>query len=342
MKQRRLGPVFAGLAVISLVAVACTSGGTGSSAGTSANPGASASAAAGASADPGTGAKPGEGTTVNIAINPWVGYEASAAVVAEVLEKELGYTVEKKNLAEQVSWEGFETGEVDVIIENWGHDDLKKTFITDRAVAVDAGPTGNLGIIGWYVPPWLAAEHPDILDWNNLNKYAQNFKTSESGEKGQFLAGDPGFVTNDVALVKNLNLDFEVVYAGSEAALIEAFRTAEEQKQWLIGYFYEPQWFLSQVPLKKVALPEWTEGCDADPDKVNCDYPEYVLDKIVSKTFADEGGAAYQVVKNFTWTNDDQNLVADYITNQGMTPEEAAAKWVAENEATWKAWLPAS
>ncbi|MDH4142348.1 MAG: glycine/betaine ABC transporter substrate-binding protein, partial [Chloroflexota bacterium] len=122
----------------------------------------------------------------------------------------------------------------------------------------------------------------------------------------------------------------------------EAFRTAEEQKQWVIGYFYEPQWFLAQVPLKKVALPPYTDGCDADPEKVACDYPEYILDKIVSKKFADEGGAAYEVVRNFKWTNDDQNVVADYITNGGMTPEEAAAKWAADNEATWKTWLPAS
>ena len=48
-----------------------------------------------------------------------------------------------------------------------------------------------------------------------------------------------------------------------------------------------------------------------------------------------------QLVKNFKWTNEDQNLVAGYITNQGMTPEKAAEKWVAEHEATWKPWIPA-
>ena len=321
MHRIRLGRLVAGLAAVSLVSAACTGTTPGGGDG---------------------GDRPGEGITVNIAVNPWVGYEANAAVVAEVLERELGYTVEKKNLAEQVSWEGFETGEVDAILENWGHEDLKEEFITNRGVAVEAGETGNVGIIGWYVPPWLAEEHPEVLDWTNLNDLAENFVTSESGGKGQFLAGDPSFVTNDAALVENLDLDFQVVYAGSEAALIEAFRTAEEQKQWLIGYFYEPQWFLSQVPLVKVDLPEYTEGCDADPDAVACDYPEYILDKIVSKRFADEGGAAYEVVKNFNWTNDDQNLVADYITNQGMTPEEAGAKWVDENEAKWRAWLPSS
>jgi glycine betaine/proline transport system substrate-binding protein len=41
-------------------------------------------------------------------------------------------------------------------------------------------------------------------------------------------------------LVKNLNLNYKVVYAGSEAALIQAFRQAEANKKPLLGYFYEP------------------------------------------------------------------------------------------------------
>ena len=69
----------------------------------------------------------------------------------------------------------------------------------------------------------MAEEYPDITNWENLNKYADLFVTSESGGKGQLLDGDPGFVTNDAALVENLDLDFTVV-AGSEAALIESFR----------------------------------------------------------------------------------------------------------------------
>ena len=64
------------------------------------------------------------------------------------------------------------------------------------------------------------------------------FKTSESGDKGQLLDGDPCFVTNDEALVKNLDLNYKVVVAGSEAALIQSFRKAEENKTPLLGYFY--------------------------------------------------------------------------------------------------------
>ncbi|WP_367325086.1 ABC transporter substrate-binding protein [Streptomyces sp. HUAS ZL42] len=311
----------AGIAVLGLTLTACGGAKVGDSGSDSA------------------GGSSGKCGTFNLAVNPWVGYEADAAVVAYVAEQDLKCKVVKKDLKEEIAWQGFGTGEVDAVLENWGHDDLKKKYITDQKTAVDAGPTGNEGLIGWYVPPWLAKAHPDITDWNSLNKYAANFKTSESGGKGQLLDGDPSYVTNDEALVKNLKLDFKVVYAGSETALIQAFRKAEKNKEWVIGYFYEPQWFLSEVPLVKVKLPEYKDGCDADAAKVACDYPVYKLDKIVSAKFAKSGSPAYDLVKNFNWTNDDQNTVAKYIAVDKMTPEAAAKKWVEANRDKVDAWI---
>ena len=275
----------------------------------------------------------------DIAINPWVGYEASAHVVGYVASSQLGCDVEYKNVKEEVAWQGMGNDEIDVVIENWGHEDLKEKYIEGTKTAQVAGSTGNIGVIGWYVPPWMAEEYPDITDWKNLNKYADMFETSESGGKGQFLAGDPSFVTNDEALVKNLDLDYQVVYAGSEAALIQAFRQAEKNREPMLGYFYDPQWFMAEVPLVKVDLPPYKEGCDADPEKIACDYPEYDLDKIVATDFAESGSPAYDLVKNFNWTNDDQNLVAKYIAADGMDPEEAAQKWVEDNQDKVDAWL---
>jgi glycine betaine/proline transport system substrate-binding protein len=275
----------------------------------------------------------------NIAINPWVGYEASAHVVGYVAATELGCNVEYKSLKEEVAWQGFGSGEVDVVIENWGHDDLKQKYIEEQGTAQDAGPNGNVGVIGWYLPPWMVEEYPDITEWENLNKYAEMFRTSESGDKGQLLDGDPSFVTNDEALVQNLGLNFTVVYAGSEPALIQAFRQAEENQEPLLGYFYAPQWFLSEIALVKVNLPPYEEGCDADPETVACDYPEYILDKIVATDFAESGSPAYDLVANFEWTNDDQNLVAKYIAEDGMAPEDAAAQWVEDNPDVVEGWL---
>jgi len=279
---------------------------------------------------------------VNMAINAWVGYEANAHVVGRVAESQLGCTVVYKDLDEQVSWKGFGTGEVDVIIENWGHAELAAKYVESEGgdgSAEFAGATGNEGIIGWYVPPWMAEKYPDITDWKNLDKYSDLFNTTESGDKGTLYDGDPGFVTNDEALVKNLDLDYEVVFTGSEAALIEGFRKAEENQSPYLGYFYDPQWFMSEVPLVKIDLPEYEEGCDADPEKVDCDYPVYTLDKVVSTDFVESGSPAYDLVKNFQWTNEEQNVVATYIAQDGMDPDEAADKWIADNQDKVDAWL---
>ncbi|RVX47985.1 glycine betaine/proline transport system substrate-binding protein [Nonomuraea polychroma] len=278
--------------------------------------------------------------TVNLDIHAWVGYEAQAAVLAHLLEHELGYTVNKRAVKEDQSWRDFESGKVDVIVENWGHPDLKKEYIEEKKVALSAGLTGNKGVIGWYVPEWMVKKYPDITDYRNLNKYASLFRTDKTGNAGQILDGDPTFVTNDEALVKNLGLNYKVVYSGSENALIKAAQNATRNRTPLLMYFYEPQWLFTKVKLVKIALPAYAVGCDAVPQKVACDYPPYLLDKIVSKRFAENGGKAYELVRNFTWTNDDQNAVAGDMINEKMSAEDAAARWVAENKIVWKDWIP--
>ena len=89
-------------------------------------------------------------------------------------------------------------------------------------------------------------------------------------------------------------------------------------------------------------LPPYTEGCDADPAKVACDYPTYDLDKIVATKFVEGDSPAYKLVKAFTWTNDDQNVVAKYIAEDKMDPEQAAQKWVDANPDKVNAWLQAA
>ncbi len=324
--------VFALLMASALAVAAC--GGAKVGAGSSTTPTASTGGSATTSAKP--------CGTVNLAVNPWVGYEADAAVVGYLLKTKLGCTVVDTALSEQISWQGFASGQIDVVLENWGHPELVKKYITDQHVAQDFGQTGNKGIIGWYVPQWMADKYPDITDYKNLNKYSSLFKTAESGGKGQLLDGDPTYVTVDAALVKNLSLNYKVVVGGSEATLIKSLETATTQKKPLLFYFYEPQWALANLKVARITLPPYTTGCDADPKTVACDYPPYDLNKVVSVKFANSGSPAVQFIKNFSWTNDDQNQVAEYIANEGMKDDQAAQKWVDANPTKWAAWLATS
>jgi len=107
-------------------------------------------------------AKGGECGEVNILVHPWVGYQADAYVVGGVAEQELGCTVSYIDLKEGgPSYQALKSGDGDVILEEWSHAEELQAGIDDGSV-VDLGSPGNVGIIGWYVPGWLAEEHPEV------------------------------------------------------------------------------------------------------------------------------------------------------------------------------------
>jgi glycine betaine/proline transport system substrate-binding protein len=168
------------------------------------------------------------------------------------------------------------------------------------------------------------------------------FKTTESGNKGQFLGSDPTFVQYDEALIANLGLNYKDVFSGSEAATIKAFQSADKNKTPLLGYFYDPQWLQNEIKLVQIHLPAYTPGCDKDLKKVACDYPPYILNKVVRTKWLDSAGAAGTFIKNFKWGNKDQNEVADLITNKKMSDTDAAKQWIDEHPDVWQAWIPQS
>ncbi|MGW3660737.1 ABC transporter substrate-binding protein [Streptomyces sp. NPDC005151] len=278
---------------------------------------------------------------VTITVPSWVGAEANAAVAKYILENELDTKVETTQLDETVAFDALNSGKADAILEDWGGAAKKVSqYVDDKKTIVGAGGLGVTGHIGWFVPKYLADEHPDITDWKNLDKYKDLFKTAESGDKGQLLEGSPSYTTNDDAIIKNLKLDFKTVYAGSEAAQITQIKENYKAKKAFISYWWTPQWLNSQLDLVEVKLPEYKEGCDADAKKVACGYAKTPLQKYLNADFAKNGGDAAEFLKNFSWSNDQQNEVAAMIANDKMSADKAAEKWVKANKDVWQAWLP--
>src|SRR5919109_108555 len=277
--------------------------------------------------------------TVTLSVQSWVGAQANVAVAQYLLEHELGYRVDTVQVDEIPAWDALSQGRVDAIMEDWGHPEEEQRYVKDKKTIVPGGDLGVTGHIGWYVPTYFAKAHPDVTDWKNLNKYADQMRTAESGGKGQLMDGSPSYVTNDKALVKNLDLDYQVVFAGSEAAQITQIKQFAKEKKPFLSYWYAPQWLFKKVPMNEVKLPAYKEGCDADAAKVACAYPHTPLQKYLNADFAKDGDEAAALLKKFKWTTEDQNEVSLMIAEQRLSPEEAAKKWVDSHASTWKAWL---
>ncbi|MES9559146.1 ABC transporter substrate-binding protein [Streptomyces sp. NPDC088190] len=278
--------------------------------------------------------------TVTLSVQSWVGAQADAAVARYLLEHELGYRVDTVQIDEVPAWDALSQGRVDAILEDWGHPEQERRYVEEKKTIAPGGELGVTGHIGWFVPTYFADAHPDVTDWKNLNAYADRLRTAESGGKGQLLDGSPSYVTNDKALVKNLHLDYQVVFSGSEAAQITQIKQFAKEKKPFLTYWYKPQWLFEQVPMTEVKLPAYEAGCDADPEKVACAYPHTPLRKFLNARFAEGGGRAAAFLKNFRWTTRAQNEVALMIADQKLSPEEAAERWVRKNGPTWRAWLP--
>ncbi|MEO6653029.1 MAG: glycine betaine ABC transporter substrate-binding protein [Ilumatobacteraceae bacterium] len=301
----------------------------------------SADGAAGASSD----------EVITLAVAPWNGSAVNAAVAKQLIESEIGQTVETVDIDENATWPAINTDEISASLEMWpsGHAQNVTDFIDnpDGNIA-NAGLLGPVGKIGWYVPTYMVEQHPELATWEGFKdpELAKLFATAETGDLGQFLGGDPSFVQYDEAIIENLELPLQVVYAGSEEAILAALDSAYGREDPILFYLWTPHSAHNTYDLTEVKLPDYSDECygstvgdGATGDGVACDYPADDLFKIVTKDLATTSPAVNSFIEKMNYSTDDQIEMLAAVEVDGKSMDEAAAAWIEAHPDTWKAWL---
>ena len=287
-----------------------------------------------------------EKPVIKLAENPWSASTLNVTVAKILLEEELGYPVEIITIDENAQWAAISKGDIHASLEVWpsGHGENIKKYIEEQGVVEDGGPLGPVGKIGWYIPTYMVEQYPELATWEGFKDpdLAALFKTAETGDKGQFLAGDPSWVQYDADIIRNLGLNLQVVVAGSEEALLAALDAAYSRKEPILFYFWTPHAIHAKYDLTEVKLPEYSEECYAKAEEggVACDYPPDVLFKIFWPKLKEYAPEAYQLLKNLNYTTEDQIEMIAAVELEGKTAEEAARAWLEKNQDKWKAWMP--
>ncbi|MYA13335.1 MAG: hypothetical protein F4Z26_01310 [Acidimicrobiaceae bacterium] len=276
-------------------------------------------------------------TTIKLVANPWSGSAANIEVAKQLLENELGYTVEVTDLDENAQWSAINTGELHASLEVWpsGHGQNRVDFIDNPdGNVVDAGLLGPIGQIGWYLPAYMIDQDPALANAEGFTDpaLAGLFATAETGDLGQILHGDPSWVTFEQDIIDDFGLQLEIVYAGSEEALLAAFDAAFAREDPVLSYFWTPHSAFNTFDLVELELPPNPDGGKY--------YPSEDLFKIVWAGLEDGAPAAWQFLQDFNYSTADQVSMLAAIDGEGKSVEEAAADWIAANEATWSAWIP--
>jgi glycine betaine/proline transport system substrate-binding protein len=261
--------------------------------------------------------------TIVIALPDWTGGQATAGMARSLLEAKWDHvSVELVNLGQAEAWDALATGQVHALMEDWGAlPDQRELYVEEKRNVTDAGELGITGRVGWYVPQAYADAHPGVLRAENLGEFAGDFG-------GEVLEGDPYHATHDEEIIAGLGLPLRPAPTGSEDALIEEIRAADEAGEPLLAYFWRPHWLHTETDLAEVELPAEY-------------YPDRPLHKYLNRYFLQTRGEPAEFLRDFTWTEQEQNEVARLIA-RGLTPRAAAEEWARDHPERVAEWLGAT
>ena len=325
------------LVVLSILAAAC-GGGDGATA-TSAGGDTGTTGATGGT----VGIDPNK-PTINLAVNPWTAAALNVEIAEQLIEAHLGYPVEALAIDENAAmYTGMADGTLDAALENWpsGITADEQAFIDEGSV-VNIGELGAVGKIGWFVPQYVSDEHPELATWEGFQDpaNAELFATAETGDQGRFLGTDPSYSQYDEAIINNLELPFEVVFSGSEAATVAELDARFAAQEPIVMYWWTPTAAVAKYNLVNVPLPEYSQDCYADPAQIDCDYPEDVLIKLASAGLEEKAPDVFEFLSNFTITTEDQLSMLPAAEIDGEDIEVVAKEWIDAHQDVWQAWLP--
>ena len=121
--------------------------------------------------------------------------------------------------------------------------------------------------------------------------------------------------------------------------------SAYQRKAPIMLWVYSPHWAPAKYEGEWIQFPEHTPECYTDPkwgsnpDKAHdCGKPHGEIWKYSWAGMKDKWPVAYKVAKAYTIEASELNRLSGEVDLDGKTIEDVAAAWVAENEATWRAW----
>jgi glycine betaine/proline transport system substrate-binding protein len=291
------------------------------------------------------GAVSSQATLVKLVRNPWDASGINVAIAQILLTEQLGMQVEVSDIGEYDQWAPLANGDQHASLEVWpsGHvDDIAK--YVDSGQVENGGQLGPVGKISWYIPTYLLTGNPALETWQAYRDPAVTdmFRTPETGSRGRFLSGDTSWTQYDADIIKNLKLNLQVVFAGSEFAELSELDDVYQKRGAVLLYLWVPHSALAKYDLTPVQLPPYSDACYAQVNTggVDCDYPADHLFKIFWPGLKEANPRAYQFLKSFNYTTKDQIQLLGKVDNQKESVEQAAREWIAANTAIWQTWLP--
>jgi glycine betaine/proline transport system substrate-binding protein len=285
---------------------------------------------------------------IKITLHDWTGQLITSQLMAEVLKK-AGYNVELVTADYLAQFPGLETGDLTLAMEIWattGQEAMDASLATGNTE--NLGPTGMQAKEEWWFPEYMKDKCPGLPNWEALKDEAcaEAFSTAETAPKGRYLGGPVTWGGFDEERVEALGLPFEVVHAGTDAALFAELESAYQRQAPIMLWIYAPHWAVAKYKGEWVEFPTYSAECYNDPAggvnpdaAYDCGKPFGEIWKVGWAGIKDKWPGAYKAIKAFTIDNTEMGQMITDVDLNGKSVQEVADAWIAANEARWSAWI---
>ena len=283
---------------------------------------------------------------IKVTLHDWTGQLITARIMGETLKK-AGYNVDYVQADYLAQFAGMRTGDLHVAMEVWA---TTAKDAMDEAIAAggveNVGETGMQAIEDWWFPDYMKEKCPGLPDWKALKECAEVFSTPETSPKGRYLGGPVTWGGYDEERVAALDLPFEVVHAGTDAAMFAELQSAYDRKAPILLWIYAPHWAPIKYKGEWIKFPPYEKACYEDPAwgvnkdaKYDCAKPRGPIYKAVWQGMKDKWPGAYKAVKAYTFDNKEIGELAAKVDLDGQKVEAVVDDWMAKNEDRWKKWI---
>ncbi|MDI6838569.1 MAG: ABC transporter substrate-binding protein [Rhizobiaceae bacterium] len=285
---------------------------------------------------------------IKLTLHDWTGQLITTNIMGEVLKK-AGYSVEYVQADYLAQFAGLETGDLHVAMEIWattGQEALDNAVATGKVE--NLGETGMQAKEEWWFPEYMKEKCPGLPNWEALKEpaCAEAFSTAETAPKGRYLGGPVTWGGFDDERVEALDLPFEVVHAGTDAALFAELESAYQRQAPIMLWIYAPHWAPAKYKGEWIEFPTYTPECYNDaswgsnPDMAyDCGKPFGPIWKAGWVGVKDKWPGAYKAIKAFNVNNDEMGAMITDVDVNGKKLEDVVAAWMAANEARWSDWI---
>lgn len=274
---------------------------------------------------------------------------ASAAIVTNVavflMEQGYGCNVEAVPSSTTPAMVSVaETGEPDIVTEVWtnGNPGYDRLSAEGKLVTL-ADVLSEGGVQGWYVPTYLAEEHPELatiegvlenpdLVGNRLHSCPEGWSCKDSSEAYAQAAGLE-------------EAGIEVFQHGSGETLATSLASAYESREPWLGYYWEPTSLLGRYDMTQVDLGPFdqeTFECYTDPDCTDVglsSYPVVPVKTVVTTTFEAEQPELAELLSRVQFTNDQMGELLAWQEDNSASTEEAAVYFLSNYSDVWQDWV---